>query len=287
MTSIFKAISLSHLKAPISIREKFHLTQEGAASLSDQLSQILGLEEFMVLSTCNRTEVYYQSENELAGEIIRLLCLEKGLADFEKFEKYFDSILEPETAEQHLFEVSMGLQSGVVGDLQISNQVKNAYAMSSDMKFAGPFLHRLMHTIFHANKRVQQETAFRDGAASVSYASAELANELVIYHRSPSVLVIGMGEMGRDVVRNLKNSRFQKVALMNRTIERANEMALESNGEVIPFEDLHQVITQFDVVISTVSSSEPIIRPEHFLQNGDFHNKFFIDLSVPRSIDPR
>ena len=127
-------------------------------------------------------------------------------------------------AVRHLFEVCVGLHSQVVGDMQIPNQVKQSYQWSADMDMAGPFLHRLMHTIFFTNKRVAQETPFRDGAASVSYAAVELIDELVGEHQNPNVLVIGLGEIGTDVCKNLEARKLTNITLCNRTQTKADDL---------------------------------------------------------------
>lgn len=286
MQESFKVLSLSHRKAAVEVRELMHLNEESAERLSQQLNQILGLEEVLLLSTCNRTEVYYSSSQDRSMEILRLLCLEKGLSNPLKYEHFFEHINDEEQAVLHLFRISMGLDSQVIGDLQISNQVKLAYAASAKSNLAGPFLHRLMHTIFHANKRVQQETAYRDGAASISYAAGELAKELVSMHQSPSVLVVGLGEMGKDVAKNLAGT-FEKIALCNRTDEKAASLAAEIGAEHVPFASLYGALRDYTIVISAVSGEQPIFRPEHFQELAAFQQKFLVDLCVPRSIDPQ
>ena len=285
MQESFKVLSLSHRKAAVDVRELMHLSDQAASNLASNLNKILGLEEVLVLSTCNRTEIYFSSAVDRSMEVLRLLCMEKGIGNPLKYEHFFEYIDDEAAAVRHLFRVAMGLDSQVIGDLQISNQVKLAYAASAKLNLAGPFLHRLMHTIFHANKRVQQETPYRDGAASISYASAELAKELVNMHQQPSILVVGMGEMGRDVAKNLANS-FDRIALSNRTDAKAAVLAEEIGAEMVPHADLYQALKDHTVVISAVSGDTPIFRPEHFQGLADFQQKFLIDLCVPRSVDP-
>jgi glutamyl-tRNA reductase len=141
----------------------------------------------------------------------------------------------------------------------------------------------MMHTIFHANKRVQQETEYRDGAASVSYAAAELAAELTTHLQRPSVLVLGLGEMGRDVARNLELDRFTRIALCNRTQSKADALAAELGAMVLPMEQLAARAHEFDVIIASPTVSQPLILPE-MLQGNAARSKFIIDLSVPRSV---
>lgn len=285
MQAHLKVLSISHTKAPIEVREAFYLSTEQCRSLSTQIHEVLGLDEVLVLSTCNRTEIYVVTEAEVFEQLAKLLCIEKGLPCAHAFYKVMEWIAQPRTAVQHLFEVSMGLQSQVIGDLQISHQVKQAYALATELQLAGPFMHRLLHTIFHTNKRVQQETAYRDGAASVSYAAADLASELTSILSAPSVLVIGLGEMGHDTAKQFVDSKFARVAVMNRTHAKAQAFAAEHGVEAIPFENLAQAIHDFHVVVCAASAPQPIITAEMMGTASSKSHRFLIDLCVPRTID--
>lgn len=246
------------------------------------LKDLLGIEEGMIFSTCNRTEVYYVAEEDRSGTIIDFLCREKGIQVPEAYYPYFWVLDDEAEAVRYLFEVSMGLKSSVLGDLQIPNQVKKAYVMANELNMAGAFLHRLMHTIFHTNKRVHQETPYRDGAASVSYAAAELATELSAPMTAPRVLVIGLGEMGTDVALNLDPGRFGEIHLCNRTPEKAHQLAARTGASVLPFELLYDQLHRYDVVISSVSAPEPILSAAHY-EAYPLDTRFIIDLSLPRS----
>jgi glutamyl-tRNA reductase len=286
MWNNFKAVSLSHRKAPVAVRERMYLGDDLCRMLPARMQELLGLDEVLVLSTCNRTEVYYLSDEDMSTEIVKVLCIEKGLLAGEDLSPYFEVIADNDVAVRHLFEVSLGLQSSVVGDLQISNQVKKAYSNSVDAKLAGPFLHRLMHTIFHANKRVQQETPWRDGAASVSYAAAELVQELVAQHESPSALVAGLGEMGRDVALHLAGGRVSRLGLSNRTRQVADDLAQHLGASPEHFGDLAECLRRYDVIVFAASVEEPAILPSHLEGKDRFRQRYFIDLSVPRGIHP-
>ncbi len=283
MEYALKAVILSHENAPVDIRELIYLPEDNCRSLLIRVSEVLGISELLVFSTCNRTEVYYVSEYDYSKEIITLLCLEKGINESEKYYAYFRIINDSFSAVRYLFEVSMGLHSTVLGDIQIANQIKKAYTWSHELQLAGAFLHRLLHTIFHTNKRVHQETAFRDGAASVSYAATELAESLTAHLSEPKILVIGLGEMGSDVVRNLDPLKFEKIAITNRTIDKAKILAEEIPAEIVPYEHWPSDISTFDVIISAVSVSEPIITSD-LLPLDRLQSQFFIDLSLPRSV---
>ena len=283
MQQPLKVLSLSHSHAPVEIRELIHLSHEMCRELIAKLNDMLGIQEAMVFSTCNRTEVYYLSEEDLSQQLIGLLFVVKGLQDSQAYRDYFHSASDHIEAVNYVFEVSMGLHSSVLGDLQISNQVKQAYSLSHETGMANAFIHRLMHTIFHTHKRVHQETAYRDGAASVSYAAAELAEELVSHLKSPKVLVLGLGEMGRDVALTLDKEIFSEIYVCNRTHEKAQVLAEELSIECLPFEDIPDRVDKMDVVISAVSVDEPLFTAE-LMGNNSLFSQYVIDLSVPRSV---
>ncbi|MBJ6109091.1 glutamyl-tRNA reductase [Hymenobacter sp. BT523] len=285
MSHPFKAVSLSFKKAPLAIRELLSLDEAACRRFLHTLHNELGLSDLLVLSTCNRTEVYYAAEDDRSREIILALGHLKDRADIGQFLPYFDLLTEADAAVQHLFEVAMGLDAQVVGDLQISNQVKTAYQWAADADAAGPFLHRLLHTVFFTNKRVQTETSFRDGAASVSYAALELVEELTADVANPNVLVVGLGEIGADVCRHLAASKaFGTITLCNRTRSKAESLAEECGMSIVDFENLVPALKEADVIISSINRAEPFFTKELVQHLDVLSFKFFIDLSVPRSI---
>jgi len=285
MSSQFKALSLSYKDAPIAIRELVSLNQIACKNLLDKIKEFTGTQEVLVLSTCNRTEVYYVAEQDLSREIIKLIALEKGFISTSTVESYFLRLVEPDEAIQHLFRVALGLESQVVGDFQILNQVKNAYQWSADAGMARPFLHRLLHTIFFANKRVVNETAFRDGAASVSYATVELVEELTKHIQNPRVLMIGVGDMGTNICLNFGKSKIKNLVISNRTHHKAVELAERANAQAVYWENIPAEIKLADVVISSVPGDCYFIRRSDVAAVGLTGPKYFIDLSMPRSID--
>lgn len=288
MSHSFKAVSLSFKKAPLAIRELLALDESACRRFLQQLHTELHLTDLLVLSTCNRTEIYYAHDDDQSAAIIQALGALKHRGDIGSFAPYFDRYNEVELATRHLFEVAIGLDAQVVGDLQIINQVKMAYQWAADADVAGPFLHRLLHTIFFTNKRVQQETSFRDGAASMSYAALELVEELTADVASPRVLVVGLGEIGSDVCRHLADSKaFASVTLCNRTRARAEELAAEfapGKLQITDFENLTTALREADVVISSINRAEPFFTRELVAHLDVLSYKFFIDLSVPRSV---
>lgn len=282
MNGNFKSLVLTYKTAPVAVRELVSLNEVGVKQLLKFVREFTTASDVLVVSTCNRTEIYYNSEKDYTTEIFSGLSLIKGLAI--DLAPYFQKLSDKE-AVQHLFEVSIGLDAQVVGDLQISGQVKNAYQWTADENMAGPFLHRLMHTIFFANKRVVQETAFRDGAASISYAAKELAEDVTTGYRDPKILVVGVGEIGQDVCLNLQESTFKNVTVLNRTIDKAEKLATKCGFKFGGLENLLAEIQHADVIVSSVSGESPLINKELLKQVNIVSHKFFIDLSMPRSVE--
>ena len=285
MQTKFRVVSLSHRSAPVHIRELISLDDLAIERLLLKLKDFFGVADALILSTCNRTEVYYSHESDLSIELIKLIGIERGLEDAIGYLDYFQVLNNDQEAVTHLFRVSMGLEAQVVGDIQISNQVKRAYQTAADLELAGPFLHRLMHTIFFTNKRVVQETAFRDGAASLSYATIELIESLTQNIFQPRILLIGVGEIGEDVAKNMVHLPAAQIKIANRTLSKAEEIGLPLGFEVIPFESCLAAIEEADVVVCSIRMAEPFITKAMIESINIPSYKVLIDLSVPRSIE--
>jgi glutamyl-tRNA reductase len=261
------------------------LDEGSIQSILLKLREFFSLSDALILSTCNRTEVYYSHELDLSTEIIKLVGLEKGLLDVVNYLDYFQVYSDDRKAIIHLFRVSMGLEAQVVGDIQISNQVKRAYQTAADLDMAGPFLHRLMHTIFFTNKRIVQETTFRDGAASLSYAAIELIGSLTSTIFQPRILLIGVGEIGEDVAKNMVHLPDAKVKITNRTQSKAEDIASQLGFEVVPFENCLEAMNEADVIVCSIMKNEPFITKEIVSRFDIQSYKLLVDLSVPRSIE--
>jgi glutamyl-tRNA reductase len=281
----FKSVSISHRTAPLTIREMVALNEEESKAFAIKCKDLFGLSELLIVSTCNRTELYYTTPANISEDLVKALLIEKGIEISTEFLNYFKHLNETEDSLRYLFEVATGLQSKVVGDLQIPNQIKKAYQLAADLNLAGPYLHRLMHTIFYSNKRVAQETSFRDGAASVSYATVALAEELSQAIPQPKVLILGLGEIGLDVCKNMEEKDFAEFTVMNRTQEKAEKIAQGMPFRVAPFADLWEEISKADIIISSVRTENPIITLDEIKKLQVLSFKYFIDLSVPRSIE--
>jgi glutamyl-tRNA reductase len=280
----FRAVSISHKNAPLNIREQIALNEDECKALMLKLQETFGILEVLVLSTCNRTEVYYMTQGEKKKDIVKLLATQKAIPS-ETILPYVEFIEDQESAIQYLFEVALGLHSQVVGDLQIPNQIKNAYQWSADLNFSGPFLHRLLHAIFFVNKRVVQETAFRDGAASTSYAAIEAIETFLPLLNNPKILVVGLGEIGKDVALTLGDKGYENITLTNRTKAKAEELGKQLSFDVCDFEDVEKQVLESDIVISSVRLDKPLITKDLLKKQSRSTVQYLIDLSVPRSIE--
>lgn len=283
-----RAVSITYRKADVALREKVALSEQGARLAMEYLRDVISPTDLFILSTCNRTEVYYSADGDCAHAILHALALQTAGGSVDELRNAAEVIEDSQVAVRRLFSVCLGLDSQVVGDLQIINQVKVAYQRTADLQLAGPYLHRLLHTIFYANKRVAQETSFRDGAASTSYAAVELAEELCQAIMTPRVLIVGLGEMGEDVARTLADSkRFTDIRICNRTYSKAESLALEIGLQPVPFENLWDEVRSADVIISSVAAPEPLFSVEKVSALQVVSHKFFLDLSMPRSAEPQ
>ncbi len=280
----FKAVSISYKNTPLTIREQIALNEDECKALMLKLQETFGINESLVLSTCNRTEIYYVAQAESQLDIVKLLAAEKGISS-EMLLPHVEFCTNQADAVQYLFEVALGLHSQVVGDLQIPNQIKHAYQWSADLNFSGPFLHRLLHAIFFVNKRVVQETAFRDGAASTSYAAVEAIETFLPLLNNPKILVVGLGEVGKDVALTLGAKGYENITLINRTKAKADELGDQLGFNVGDFDEAESQILSSDIVISSVRLNSPLITKELLQQQTRSTIQYFIDLSVPRSID--
>ena len=281
MNQYFRFIGVNHHNSPLLLREKLAFNEVSAKNLLRKLKEVYGIQEALILSTCNRTELYFGHDALDASDMISILCVEKGLNSTE-IAPYF--VFEKgDKAVEQLFRVSLGLDSKVLGDIQIINQVKKAYQWTADEDMAGPYVHRLMHTVFFANKRVVQETSFRDGAGSVASVAVSLIGGVSGMLNDPRVLLVGTGEIGQNVLENLQDD-YTDITVINRTRSRAEELDLANNFRIADYENLVSEVNKADVIITAIQADGQLI------QRGDLAPsltpRLLIDLSVPRVVSP-
>lgn len=283
MSEKLQSISLSYKKAPFEVREKITLTEGEIKELYIKLKDVFGIKEALIISTCNRTEVFYRAEEELNDQLIKLLASTKAI-DSSDFTEYFESLNSEYDALSYLFEVSLGLHSQVVGDQQVINQIKQAYQWAADMDMTGTFLHRVLHTIFFANKRVVQETEFHDGVASTSYATVDLMQTILPAMSQPKILVLGLGDMGEDLTKTLFEKEIRNVTLCNRSKDKTEALAELYSYEAMSYFDLINRVSEFDIIISSLRLVQPILTKNVLKDRKSI--TYCFDLSIPHSISP-
>ncbi len=281
-TNDFTLIGINHWDAPVEVREKFSL-DESRKRLFLDAARREGILSIFIVSTCNRTEVIANGAS--AQELIRLLTNYSD-GNLDEFHKYgFE--LDGYRAIEHIFRVATGLDSQILGDLQIVKQVKEGYELASKEGVVSGEMHRLMQHVFRAHKRSRNETSLGHGAATVAYAAVKFAAQTFESLANKNILLVGTGKIGKVTCKNLINLGASKLTLINRTRNRAEFVADRFNLEVADMDRLPEQIAEADLVIVATGSSEPVIRPEHMgpsMENPKF--KVMLDLSVPRNIDP-
>jgi glutamyl-tRNA reductase len=244
----------------------------------------------MILSTCNRVEIYAatrRSDNAIF-DLKDFLSKFHGLSlkDFENSLYCFTG----EEAVRHIFRVASSLDSMVVGEPQILGQIKSAYEIAAQARTSGLILHKLLHRAFFVAKRVRNETKIGNSAVSVSFVAVELAKKIFGTLEDKTVLLIGAGEMCELAARHLVTGGIKKVLVTNRTYERALALAQEFNGDPIPFEEMAQGLKKADIILSATDSPQYLIHHDPVAKvMKDRRQKpiFFIDIADPRDIEPR
>ncbi|WP_215222841.1 glutamyl-tRNA reductase [Echinicola shivajiensis] len=282
----FRLLSLSHQTTDITIRERFALSTTDIKELLTLLKLNHKISESFVLSTCNRTEILYVSEEDCNKEILTNLCKVKH-QNLTLAQEIFTSLQKEEKALTYLFRVSSGLESQILGDAQIISQFKSAYELAKETETAGTYIHRLMHVIFAANKKIASQTGFRSGISSAPYAAVDMISEYQNMLKLPKIAVIGFGDMGQNVCRHLISQGCNDLTVINRSQEKLElfNQKNKANIQYMPFKNINEAINKYDIIISTVSVPAPIIDQSHFEKHSNVF-KVMVDISIPRSISP-
>ena len=280
-------LGVNHKNTPLEVREKLALSS-GYEEPLKVLGKIDGLREYYLLSTCNRVEILVSAS---AGEDV-----EKDLAGFlfgdaltpDQYEKHL-YCYRNEEAIHHLFMVAASLDSMIVGESQILGQLKEAYRWSADKKCTGPILNKLLHKAFSVAKRVRSETQIGSSAVSISYAAIELAKKIFGSLDNKRVLLIGAGEMAELAAEHLVGNGAKDVVVANRTLERALNLAKRFNGRAVGLDELFEQLEQVDIIVSSTGAPGIILHKEDvkpLMRNRRNKPLFFIDIAVPRDLDP-
>jgi glutamyl-tRNA reductase len=282
-------VGLNHKTAPIEMREKLFFPPDKIGEALKRLLASYDVNEGVIISTCNRVEVIgvaYEIEKG-TWEIKRFLSEYHGIP-LEELDEYL-YVHTAEDAVQHAFRVASSLDSMVMGEPQILGQVKDAYSRAVHNDTAGVIMNKLFHKTFSVAKRIRTETKIGSSAVSISFAAVELAKKIFGDLTGKSSMLIGAGEMAELAARHLLSSGVREIILTNRTYEKAVDMARDFNGTAIMFREFPHYLKNVDIVIASTAAPKFIIRPDEvhdLMKERKQRPMFFIDISVPRNIDP-
>ena len=281
-------IGLNFRTAPLAVRERFWIPEGRRTDTIVQLARAEGIDEALVLATCNRTEfVLWASDPTLAANsVLRLLSVEHGLKLCEW--KHFYRLLD-EAALLHIFRVASSLDSMVIGEPQIVGQFKTAWQTAQKAGTTGRFLDAVMQKALTVSKRVRNETAIGDSAVSIPYAAVEVALQMFGSLSGRKVLLLGAGKMGELSARYLVNQGVASIGVINRTLEHAADLAKKLGGSAIPFDERWRHMVEADIVISSTSCPHTILNrdeAELIVRERKGQPLCLVDIAVPRDIDP-
>ncbi len=284
-------IGLNHKTAPIEVREKFYLNPLQQDLLLSELKAHPGVAEAFVLSTCNRIEVYIKRVDEQTNMdfVVALIGKIKKVPLDEGYQKHFYCYTGLEAVE-HLMRVATGIDSLVLGEKQILGQVKHSVDRSRLLGMLSKYFNILTNVAIRAGKKAQTETEISCGGSSVSWAAINMAEENLGSLEGKSVLIIGAGKMGELSLAQLQNKGAEKIYLMNRTGEKAEALAQKFSGIPVSFMDIKETLMDVDICICSVGAPHFILDKdmvEPIMAKRDFRKLLFMDISMPRNIDPQ
>ena len=281
------AVGLSHRTAPVELRESVDFSRKGLElALAELASRGIG-RELVVLSTCNRAEIYAVAEtDETTDQIGRFFSDYHDLPHADVHPHLY--VYRGPDVARHLFRVAAGLDSLVVGEPQILGQVKTAYATASDRQFTAALTNRLFHSAFSVGKRVRSETGLGEGAVSVSYAAIALAKKIFGDLKGRAVLILGAGEMAKLTGIHFQSQHVKQITIASRTLQSAQSLASRLDGTAVPWDRVDAALASADIVVTATGASEPVLtrsRIDDAMRSRRGRPLFIIDIAVPRDVE--
>lgn len=279
-------LGVNHKTAPIELREKIAISREQLPEVTRALGDIPGVDECMIVSTCNRVELITSQDGndvDLTGFLCQHFGLDAGALASHVYEH------RDQYAIRHLFRVAASLDSMVVGEPQILGQVKEAFAVARESGTVGGQLEHLLQSAFSAAKKVRTETEIGSSSVSIASVAVEMARKIFGSLHGRTVFLVGAGKMSELAARHLVQQGAGTILVTNRTIERARKMAEPFKGRVIPFEKIYEAAAEADIIVTSTGAPNHIFNPEHgiaFLHRRRNRPMFFIDIAVPRDVNP-
>ena len=281
------AVSINHRTAPVELREAFHLSEEEIKQLIEKAKSEL-LSEGLIISTCNRTEIYGIPKNSALAHSHLQKFVSEHKNSIKISPENFQEFISRDSLK-HLFSVATGIDSMLVGDNQVFKQVKDSFQIAEEMGFAGYMMKRVFDFATRVGKRAISETGISDGAVTVSYAAVQLIEKIFSNLSKKSALVIGAGETGEIAAKHLRDKHIGKISITNRTTEKAERLAAKLDGSVIPFDKFKEHLHDFDIIISATSSEEILISKDDVksaMKKRNYSSMVLMDIAIPRDIDP-
>jgi glutamyl-tRNA reductase len=282
----FFVVGLNHNTAPVELREQLAVKSSELVSRAQHVKRFENLDEIVLLSTCNRVEIFATASDQRhpTSSLLQSLCVEPR--DFRP-NTYIHEEFE---AARHLFRVACGLDSMVLGETEITGQVKKAYEMAHAAQLTGGTLNRLFQKAFQVAKEIRTRTAIGRGASSVGGAAVELAEKIFPQDLSnQSIIILGAGQMGEACFRHLVKKGARSILVSNRSFNRAIELAAQFAARTVRFEDRLDAIADADIVVVSTGSTKALLYRtdiEHVMQRRRNRPLILIDISVPRNVDP-
>jgi glutamyl-tRNA reductase len=281
-------VGLSHRTAPLELREKLAIPAERLADAIRRLNEGGGIKEAVLLSTCNRLEVYVRPEADLAAG---QRALERFFTDIYNHPSLAPSLyrFEAGDAVHHLFRVAAGLDSMVVGETEILGQVRSAYTFAQERGVTGKITNVMFQRALYVGKKVRNKTRISEGASSVGAIAVQLAEKIFGRLNRHRILLLGAGKMAEVTARHLLSQKATEIMVLNRTESRAVELARLLNGQSGPIETLPAELLKADIVICSTSSDRPLVTREMMaplMKGRRGRSLYFIDIAVPRNVEP-
>ena len=281
-------VGLSHHTAPVELREKLDFSSGDVGAAVQELAARASVPECVVLSTCNRSEIYVggAERGRSRHDVVDFLSEFHRLPQ-EKFTPHLFS-LEGREAVTHLFRVAAGLDSAIVGEPQILGQVKEAFLHALERRCTGPLLDRLFKSSFRVGKRVRTETAIGEGAVSVSFEAVAIARKIFERLDGRRVLVVGAGDISTLTAQHLRASGVGEILITSRTAAHAQDLAAKVAGRAIAWQDIETALASADIVITATGAARPVITRKHVeaVTRRRTDPLYIIDLAVPRDVEP-
>ncbi len=281
-------VGLNHRTSPVELREKLAFSQTETYHAYERFLDYRLVREVMILSTCNRVEVYSWAYKGGEKHILSTLQELKGVSQEELLPVTY--IYHGREAIKHIFRVTSSLDSMVLGEPQIVGQVKDAFEQAMASEATGIILNQLMKKALSVSKRIRAETGVGESAVSVSYAAVELAKKIFGELEKKKAMLVGAGEMGKLAAQHLVNQGVARLTVVNRTFSRAQELAEKLHGEAVPMENLTLELVDTDIVITSTGAQEYLITKDmvqKVMKERKMRSMFFIDIAVPRNVDPQ